>query len=150
MYTLTLHAWHILIDRRNKTISSPWHHLGFFYSYFLPSCLQLNLALFFFSQHLPELLCLASDFFATSPFKPLPLSRIRGNAAVKLRRGFFFPLLFSFFFECTAITTGYELSSTVIDVFNFLSVSRSLFPSLWPDKHDVHTLIVYVCFTQHS
>lgn len=88
MCTLTLHTRHVLIDRRNKTVSSPWHHLGFFYSYFLPSCLKLDSA-FFSPPHLPELLCLASGFFTTSPFKALPLSRIPGSAAVKLRRGFF-------------------------------------------------------------
>lgn len=134
-------------NRQKEKNSSFWYHLGFFFSYFPPSCLNLDSS--FFSQHLPELPHSALGFFTFQV--PTFVTHSRQCCCKAQERDFFiFFLLFSFCFECTAITTGYELSSTVIDVFNFLSVSRSLFPSLWPDKRDIHTLIVYVCFTQHS
>lgn len=153
MCTLILHTWHILTDRRNRTISSFWHHLGFFYRYFLPGCLKLNSALVFclyfllFFSYTIFLIFFAWPQISSQHHLPSLYFVTHSSAAVKLRRGLFPPLLFSFCLKCTAITTGYELSCTVIDVFNFLSFSRSLFPSLWPDKRDIHTLIVYVCFT---
>lgn len=152
MCTLILHTWHIFTDRRNRTISSPWHHLGFLCSYFLPGCLKLNSAsvfLLFFSTPFSWSSLLGLRFLPNITFQAFTFVT-HFSSAVKLRRCFFPLLLFSFCSKCTAITTGYELSCTVIDVFNFLSFSRSLFPSLWPDKRDIHTLIVYVCFTQHS
>lgn len=159
MCTLILHTWHILTDRRNRTISSPWHHLGFFCSYFLPGCLKLNSALvfsffffFFFFPHTIFLIFFTWPQVSSQHHLPSLYLCHTFRCCSKAQERFFFPppFLFSFCLKCTAITTGYELSCTVIDVFNFLSFSRSLFPSLWPDKHDIHALIVYVCFTQHS